>query len=396
MQLEGYPEKQVRITGIGQSKVGRPSDRTPLQLTLDACLEAIKDAGLSVDQIDGLTNHFGKIPDAGGISPVGTIETMMALGIRPVWTCPSTAEGPGHMGAIFQAIMTVATGLCRHVLVFRTVGQAQARLQSRASTLLTGSRDRIDGGNAFFVPFHAHSPANMWALYAQAYLEKYGYGPEDLGWVAVNGRRHAAHNPNSVYQAPLTIEDYLASRMVSTPLRLYDCDSHIDGSTALIISHKDAARDLRNPPLAIEAMGMSIGGLAEGLHEGDFTYTAARGSGEMLWKRTDLKPKDVDCAQIYDGFSIHVPLWLEAVGLSAPGEALGFIAGGTRVALDGELPLNTSGGQLSAGRFHGYGHTHEGCLQLWGRGGGRQVRDAQTCMVVNGGYGYGALLLRRD
>jgi acetyl-CoA acetyltransferase len=396
MELDAYPEKQVRITGIGQSKVGRPSDRSPLQLTLDACLEAVADAGLSVDEIDGLTCHFGKVAEGGGISPVGTIDAMLALGIRPVWTNPSSAEGPGHMGAIFQAIMAVATGLCRHVLVFRTVGQAQSRLVSRASTLLTGSRERVDGGNAFFVPYHAHSPANMWALYAQAYLNKYGYGPEQLGWVAVNGRSMAAHNPNAIYREPITIDDYLASRMISSPLRLYDCDSHIDGSTALIISHKDAAKDLRNPPLAVEAMGMSIGGISEGLHEGDFTYTLARGTGEMLWKRTDLAPKDVDCAQIYDGFSIHVPLWLEAVGLFAPGEALRFIEGGTRVALDGDLPLNTSGGQLSAGRFHGYGHTHEACVQLWGRGGGRQVQDAQTCMVVNGGYGYGALLLRRD
>ena len=141
---------------------------------------------------------------------------------------------------------------------------------------------------------------------------------------------------------------------------------------------------------------MSVSGLSEGFHEGDFTYTLARGAGAMLWRRTDVTPKDVDCAQIYDGFSIHVPLWLEAVGLFAPGEALGFIEGGTRTALDGELPLNTSGGQLSAGRFHGYGHIHESCLQLWGRGGGRQVPDARTCMVVNGGYGYGAMLLRRD
>jgi len=394
--LDSLPEKQVCITGIGQSKVGRPSERSPMQLTLDACLEAIADAGLAVDQIDGLVNHFGKVAEGGGISPVGTVDTMLALGIRPVWTNPSSAEGPGHMGAIFQAVMAVATGLCRHVLVFRTVAQAQARLKSRASTLLTGSGARVEGGNAFFVPYHAHSPANMWALYAQAYFDKYGVGPEQLGWVAVNGRSMAARNPNAIYRKPITLDDYLASRMISTPLRLYDCDSHIDGSTALIISHRDAAKDLRNPPLAIEAMGMSIGGLGEGLHEGDFTSIAATRAGDMLWKRTDLKPGNVDCAQIYDGFSIHVPLWLEAVGLFAPGEALRFIEGGTRVALDGELPLNTSGGQLSAGRFHGYGHTHEACVQLWGRGGERQVRDAQTCVVVNGGYGYGALLLRRD
>lgn len=396
MTLDDYPEKRVRVTGVGQSAVGRPSPRSAFQLTLDACLQAIDDAGLAVDEIDGVVNHFGKVAGAGGISPVGTVETMLALGVRPVWTNPSSAEGPGHMGAIFQAVMAVATGLCRHVLVFRTVAQATARLASRASTLLTGSGARVDGGNAFFVPFHAHSPVNMWALYAQAYFDKYGVGPEQLGWVAVNGRRMAAGNPNAIYRKPATIDDYLESRMISTPLRLLDCDTHIDGATAMIISHRDAAKDLRNPPLAIEAMGMAIGGIGEGLHEGDFTALPAARAGAMLWNRTDLRPQDVDCAQIYDGFSIHVLLWLEAVGLCAPGEAARFVEDGTRIALDGELPLNTGGGQLSAGRFHGYGHTHEACVQLWGRGGARQVNDARTCVVTNGGYGYGALLLRRD
>lgn len=391
------PEAQVRITGIGQSKVGRPSDRNAMQLTLDACLEAIADAGLSVDEIDGLVNHFGKVSGGGGISPIGTVETMIALGIRPVWTNPSSAEGPGHMGAIFQAVMAVATGLCRHVLVFRTVDQATVRTQSREATLLTGSGARTEGGNSYFVPFHAHSPANMWALYAQAYFDKYGAGPEQLGWLAVNGRRWAGRNPNAIYRdKPITLDDYLASRMISTPLRLFDCDTHIDGATALIVSHKDAAKDLRNPPLAIEAMGMSIGGLGEGLHEGDFTHTRAVAAGDMLWSRTDLKPKDVDCAQIYDGFSIHMWLWMEALQLVGRGEAAEFVDGGTRIDLGGELPMNTGGGQLSGGRFHGYGHTHEACVQLWGRGGARQVDGAKTCIVSNGGYGYGALLLRQE
>ncbi len=99
---------------------------------------------------------------------------------------------------------------------------------------------------------------------------------------------------------------------------------------------------------------------------------------------------------IYDGFSIHVWLWMEALGLAPVGEACRFVEGGARIALDGELPLNTGGGQLSAGRFHGFGHIHEACVQLWGRGGGRQVANARTCVVSNGGYGYGAMVLRRD
>jgi acetyl-CoA acetyltransferase len=186
----------------------------------------------------------------------------------------------------------------------------------------------------------------------------------------------------------------MASRTISSPLRLYDCDTHIDGSTALILSHRDTALDLKNPPIEIEAMGMANGGLGGGVHRGDFTSLPADRAGEMMWQRTTIKPKEVDVAQIYDGFSILTLLWLESAQLCARGEAAAFVEGGARIGLNGELPLNTSGGQLSAGRFHGYGHTHEACIQLWRRGGERQVRGAQVCVVTNGGYGYGSLLLR--
>lgn len=393
---EPLPEKLCRITGIGQSEVGRPSAKSPLELTIDAAYLALADAGLSVTDIDGIVNYPPKTDQGGGISPVGVSEAMFALGIDARWVGSANHEGPGHMGAIFAAIMAVATGLCRHVLVFRTVAQAQARQQSRSATLLAAGQSRVSGNNAWTVPFRAVSPANLWALYARAYFDKYGAGEEQLGWIAVNSRRNAAHNPNAIYRDPITIGDYLASRMISSPLRLLDCDTHIDGATALIISHRDTAGDLRNPPIHIEAMGMSLGGLGQGIFTGDFTSLPATRAGDMLWQRTDLTPADVDCAQIYDGFSIHTWLWIEALQLVKPGEAAAFMDGGTRIALDGELPINTGGGQLSGGRFHGYGHTYEACLQLWGRGGGRQVRDARVSAVCNGGYGYGALLLRTD
>ena len=393
--LDGLPEKLVRITGIGQSEVGRPSRRTALQLTADACLEAIADAGLTPAEIDGLATYPGRTSEGGGISPVGSTEAMVALGLHPTWVSAST-EGHAHMGAIFQAVMAIASGLCRHVLVFRTVAQASARMASRSATLLAGGHSRVEGSNQWTVPFNAHSPTNLWALYAQAYFDKYGASSEQLGWIAVHSRRMAALNPNAIYRKPITINDYLASRVISTPLRLYDCDTHIDGSTALVLSHRDIAGDLRNPPLAIEAMGMAISAMGMGIHTGDLASLPADRASDMLWSRTELTPADVDVAQIYDGFSIFTLLWLEAVRLCGRGEAAAFVAGGERISLGGELPLNTSGGQLSAGRFHGYGHTHEACVQLWGRGGERQVRDPRVCMVTNGGFGYGALLLRRD
>src|SRR5262245_9143371 len=155
---------------------------------------------------------------------------MLALGLQPTWVGAST-EGHAHMSAIISAIQAIACGLCRHVLVFRTVAQSTARLRSKSSTLLGGgggdASSRLEGPNSWYLPFGALSPVNIWALYAQAYFNKYGATAEQLGAIAVNGRRMAGLNPNAIYRKPLTIDDYLASRLISSPLRLFDCDTHI-------------------------------------------------------------------------------------------------------------------------------------------------------------------------
>jgi acetyl-CoA acetyltransferase len=397
VQVGAYPEKQVCIVGIGQSAVGRPSPYSALRLTVDSCRQAIADAGLTAAQIDGLVTYPGASGDPSGIAPVGTTDAMFALGIDPTWVC-STTEGHNHMGAIVAAIEAIASGLCRHVLVFRTVAQASARDMKRHASVLGGGSEAgttVRGGFHWSLPFNAYSPANLFALYAQAYLHKYDATQEQLGAVAVNGRCWAAHNPNAIYRTPITIDDYMSSRIVSSPLRVLDCDTHIDGSTAILLSHRNAAYDLKSEPIEIESMGISLGGIGVGVHLGDFTALRSDKAGAMLWSRTDLKPADVDLAQIYDGFSIHTLMWLESLGLCGRGEAAAFVADGKRIGLGGDLPLNTSGGQLSAGRFHGFGHTHEACLQLWGRAGERQVKNARVCVVSNGGFGFGALLLRR-
>lgn len=391
MAKRAYPEKQVCISGAGQSRVGRPSDRSALRLTMDACMEAVAAAGLRIADIDGLATYPG--PADGGFSPVGATEVMLGMGLRPNWVSAFT-EGHGHMSAVFGAIQAIASGLCRHVLVFRTVAEATARTASREATLM-GRSVRASRGNMWTLPYNALSAANIYALYAQAYFARYGATDVQLGAIAVNSRHMAGHNPNAIYRDPITIDDYLSARIISSPLRLFDCDTHIDGSTALLLSHRDSAADLKRPPIEIEAIGMSLAGFGIGWHQGDFTALPARPAGDMLWSRTDLTPADVDVAQIYDGFSILTLLWLEALSLCGAGEAAAFVEGGHRIGLSGELPLNTSGGQLSAGRFHGYGHMHEACIQLWGEGGGRQVAGARTCLVAAGGYGYGAMLLKR-
>jgi acetyl-CoA acetyltransferase len=398
VSASSHPEKRVSITGVGQSDVGRPSAKGAARLTVEACGQAIADAGLSLSDIDGLSTYPGQLANGDGMSPVGATEVMLAMGLQPTWVGESNG-GHAHMSAIFAAIQAIASGLCNHVLVFRTLSQATARAEVHHAGIIGGGRDRsarVWGGQSWTQPFNALSAANLYGLYAQAYFRKYGATSEQLGAIAVNSRKMAALNPNAIYRKPISIDDYMASRVISSPLRLYDCDTHIDGSTALVLSRRELAADLRQPPIQIESIGMALGGFSQGFHTGDFTALPAQAAGRMLWERTDLTQADVDVAQIYDGFSILTLMWLEVLGFCKPGEAAAFVEGGARIGLSGELPLNTSGGQLSAGRFHGYGHTYEACLQLWGRAGARQVPGAKVCAVSNGGFGYGAILLRRD
>ena len=165
----------------------------------------------------------------------------------------------------------------------------------------------------------------------------------------------------------------------------------------MIVSRADAAADLRKPALRVEAIGSAIHGRPSWDQWDDMTTMALRDAAAMLWSRTDLTPADVDVAELYDGFSFLAMTWLEALGFCGRGESGPFVDGGTRIALDGEIPLNTSGGQLSAGRLHGFGFIHEAVVQLRGEGGDRQVAGAEVAAVANGGGPIaGCMLLTRN
>jgi acetyl-CoA acetyltransferase len=251
------------------------------------------------------------------------------------------------------------------------------------------------------IPFRAYSAANWLAMNAHRHFHEFGTTPEQLAMIAVNGRRNAGLNSKAVYRDPMTLEDYFASRMVTSPFRLYDCDAPVDGSTALVVSSAEHATAVDHPVARVEAVGTALRGRPSWDQFDDMTTMAARDAGAQLWTRTDLAPADVDVAELYDGFSFLAMVWLEALGFCGRGESGPFVEGGARIALDGELPLNTNGGQLSAGRLHGFGLIHEACLQLRGEAGDRQVgrggRGVEVAAVANGGGPIaGALLLTRE
>jgi acetyl-CoA acetyltransferase len=400
------PDLRSIISGIGISRIGRRTGIPGLELTLESSRAAIADAGLEPRDIDGMAT-LGDTPLA---------ETAAALGIEPAYTGGGVDTG-GLLSPVMSACLAVTTGRARHVLVYRTVQMiGGAMVGSRSSAPPQPSPSPAAGDNpapppsegvssmasvmgdmATLLAYHAYSAANWLAMHCQRHMYLYGTTKEQLGWLAINSRRNAALNPRAVYREPMTMDDYLSVRTVSTPFGLYDCDVPVDGSIAFVVSAPEHASACPQPPLVVEAFGGSPGRGAW-VERPDYPKMASVDAAAEMWSRTSLRPADVDLAQLYDGFTFLTFAWLEALGLCGEGESGPFVEGATRIALDGELPLNTYGGQLSAGRMHGYWVLHEACVQLRREGGERQVTRQPpevAAVAVGGGPIAGCMLLTR-
>jgi acetyl-CoA acetyltransferase len=395
----GHYEKDAIISGLGISRIGRKTGIPGLELTLEAVRSALEDAGLTPNDVDGIATFGDTLPS----------EVVEALGIQ----AGDVGAGPGTGGVlnpVMAAVAAVSDKRARHVLVYRTVQMLGGAMtgSGNASPLLEPLANppvepRAPGTRRKLKPFedlnelmaaHAYSAANWVAMHCRRHMELYGTTNEQLGWLAINSRRNAALNPRAAFREPLTMQDYLDARPISTPLGLLDCDVPIDGSIALVVSHADFAPDCRHRAVRVEAVGGAYG--SDGwFHRPDFPKMASQEAATEMWSRTDLKPSDVDVAELYDGFTFLTFAWLESLGFCPDGEAGAFVEGATRIALDGELPLNTYGGQLSAGRMHGYWLLHEACLQLRGEAGDRQLarRPEVAVAAAGGGPIAGCLLL---
>ncbi len=294
-------------------------------------------------------------------------------------------------------MLAVAAGLCRHVLCFRTVWEATYSELLRTGAVQPPARGRATQMGEGRAPFGALSAANWIAMAASQHFGRYGTTREQLGAIALNARDNAARNPAAIYRDPMTMDDYLAARPVSTPFGLFDCDVPCDGSVAIIVSAREAGADRPHPPVLIDAVGTQIEDRLS-WDQGTLTHEPqVFGPAHHLWRRASVSRADVDVAQLYDGFTFNCLSWLEAMGFCAVGEGGPFVEGGSRIALDGELPLNTAGGQLSAGRLHGFGLIHEAIVQLRGSGGDRQVSGAEVAVVgTGGGVPGGAILFTVD
>jgi acetyl-CoA acetyltransferase len=389
------PEKRAIVSGIGISRIGRRTGIPGLEMTEESCRAAIADAGLTTADIDGMTS-LGDTPPA---------QAARALGIEPPYRGGGFPTG-GLLSPVMSAAMAVASGRARHVLVYRTVqmmggeyvpseGGADDGPEAGWVDEFAGLRKTM-GDMDWMLAAQAFSAVNWLAMHLRRHMYLYGTTKEQLGWLAINSRRNAALNPLAVYQDPITMDDYLGARMISTPLSLLDCDVPVDGSIALVVSGAEHADSCPNPPLHFEALGGAPGTGGWSMRA-DYPHMASVEAAAEMWSRTDLTPADLDVAELYDGFTYLTVAWLEALGICGEGEAGPYLDGGSRIALDGSLPLNTYGGQLSAGRMHGYWVLHEACLQLRGQAGERQVPNQPEVAVVSNGGGpiAGCLLLTR-
>jgi len=379
------PEKRSVVSGIGISRIGRRLGVPAEELTLESSRQAIADAGLSPSDIDGIAS-LGDTPPAVAARALGIDASFWGGGF----------DTGGLLSPVMSACLAVGEGRARHVLVYRTVqmlggnfvGQGEGGSPDGLAHL---ARAMVDVDE--LLAAHAYSAVNWLALTCRRHMELYGTTKEQLGWLAIASRRNAGANPLAVYRDPITMDDYLAARPISSPFGLLDCDVPVDGSIAVVVSGEGYAADCPNPPVRVEAMGGAESG-GGWFHRPDYPNMASVDAAKEMWSRTDLRPSDVDLAELYDGFTFLTFAWLEALGICGPGESGPFVEGGRRIALDGELPLNTYGGQLSAGRMHGYWVLHEACSQLRGQAGARQVmrgqsaggeRRPEVAVVSNGG-----------
>jgi acetyl-CoA acetyltransferase len=366
------------IAGIGESPVGRVPGLDTLGLQRRAALAALQDAGLALADIDGLLTTPIRVEN--WAMPCGVVAE--GLGLRPRYLATLDVAGASGTSMVHHAAMAVATGQCHTVLCVG--GQNLLSFHSRGAAV----QKLADAGWAhpeFEAPYGPMVPT-LYALAAQRHMAEYGTTPEQLAQVAVTLREHACLNPNAHKREPLTLEEVMTSRMITSPLRMLDCALVSDGAAAFIVTTPERARGLRQPPVSLLGSGYGHSHTYIGDYR-DVTTTGAVQSGRDAFAMAGLAPGDIDVAQLYDCFTITVIIELEDLGFCAKGEGGAYVAS-QGIGLHSPLPVTTHGGLLSAGHpglGGGMFHVLEGVRQLRGQADQRQVADAQTALVHGNG-----------
>ncbi len=365
---------KAAITGIGETEFTRGSGKSPVALQMEAALLAIADAGISPKDIDGV------IPYSTG-DAVGE-DFITNFGIEDLKLSATTPlGGASAIAGIQLAAMAVSTGLCKHVLIpFGRNGYSGGRIGDRVQDM---PQFKLIG--EFEMPMGMMAPPQLYAQMARRHMEVYGTTSEQFGEIAVTMRQHALLNDNAIMKTPLTLEEHQESRMISDPLRLFDCCLESDGGAAAVISAAERAPDMPQKPVYVM-------GVAEGHPDSpsaitqrpDMTEFGTAKAAPRAFGMAGVTPGDIDVAEIYDCFTFNMMCQLEDLGFCKKGEGGEFVSGG-RIALGGDLPVNTHGGLLSQAHIVGMNHVTELVKQLRGSAGRAQVADVEIGLVT--GYG---------
>ena len=363
------PKDQCAIVGLGYTAQGRVPDRSAMSFYMEAAKNALADAGLHIQDIDGII-----IQPCPTDPRVTAFNLAQELGINLRFGADQQLHGASSCAIIQHAALAVDAGLCSYCLC------AFADTSRSASPATGVVYQRAMGTDAAYGMFGV---AAGYAVIARRYMHEYGITSRQFGAVAVTFRQHASLNPIAQMRQPITIEDYQSSRWVVEPLHLLDCCLVSDGGRALIVTSAEQARNLKQLPVYVMGMGQGHP-FTDSLQRQTVTVTGAVESGKTAFAMAGIAPKDVDVCAIYDAFSFAVPMQLEDLGFCSKGEGGAFVEDG-RIALGGELPTNTSGGLLSEVYIQGWVGTHEAVRQLRGDCDQRQVPDAEIALVTSSG-----------
>lgn len=376
--------RQPVIAGVGYTAFSRASQRSVLDLAIEACSDAAADAGLPLAEVDGLAS-FQVMKDS---VPCQSVATALALPqLRLALDLDMGGQAPCYLVGLASAM--VASGTVDNVVVFRALnGRSGPRV---------GAMEFAGPAAQYRYPIGYGHYAMYVAMWANRFLAETGQDTLDLAAVAMTQRKFAALNERAIRRGPLDLDAYLAEPGVVDPFRVSDCTAEVDGACAVLVTTTERARDLRQAPVAVGAACYRAG-VRSGLDIGDhllwddYTRNYTSLLRDELYGRAGVGPADIDLAEIYDCFSSTVLIGLEGLGLCDRGESGALVRSGA-TGPGGRLPVNTHGGLLSEGYLHGMNTVAEAVLQIQGRGGERQSSRHEVAAVTSGALMDGSALI---
>ena len=387
---------KAAIAGIGQTRFSKSLSMSEYEMAVEAIFAACEDAGISPREIDGLVRYDMEQTDEE--------QLLSVLGNPLLRFFAGTAWGGGGSASVLVvAASAIASGMAETVLVFRS--RARGKQSSYGKDPKQGGRyweklsTSLPGLNQWHVSQGLVSAFQEMAMISMRHRIEYGTTDDQYADVAIAFREHAMRNPNAVMRAPMTREDHHASRMISDPLRLYDCNIETDGAVAFIVTSVERARDLRQPPAVILAGAMAAGShhiRLSTMFEREWDEESPVRVAKQLYEMAGVRPREIGAAFFYDFFTSLVIIGLEQYGFAPRGEGGPFAADGGLSWQGGRLPCNTNGGQLSEAFIHGFNNTSEAVRQIRGSS-TAQVEGCDLVLVAGGNTDpTGAVILRRD